>query len=36
MLTSPPPKAKFTEEQLANIRAGIDNMATSMSTMQGN
>jgi hypothetical protein len=32
----PPPKAKSTEEQLADIRAVIDNMVASMATMQGN
>jgi hypothetical protein len=36
MSTPPPPKAKSTDEQLADIRAVIDNMAASMATMQGN
>jgi hypothetical protein len=36
MATPPPSKAKSTEEQLADIRAVIDNLAASMATMQGN
>jgi hypothetical protein len=36
MTTPPPPKAKSTEEQLADIRVVIDNMAASMATMQSN
>jgi hypothetical protein len=36
MATPPPSKAKSTEEQLADIRAVVDNLAASMATMQGN
>jgi hypothetical protein len=36
MSTPPPPKAKSTEEHLADIHTIIDNMATSMAMMQGN
>jgi hypothetical protein len=36
MSTPPPPKAKTTNEQLADIHAVIDNLAASMATMQGN
>jgi hypothetical protein len=36
MSTPPPPKAKSTEEQLADIRTIIDNMAASMAAMHGN
>jgi hypothetical protein len=36
MATPPPPKAKSTEEQLADIHAIIDNLVASMATMQGN
>jgi hypothetical protein len=36
MSTPPPTTTKSTEEQLADIRAVIDNMAASMTTMQGN
>jgi hypothetical protein len=35
-MTPPPPKPKTTEEQIADLRAVIDNMAVSMATMQGN
>jgi hypothetical protein len=35
-MTPPPPKPKTTEEQIADLRAVIDNMAASMATMQGN
>jgi hypothetical protein len=36
MSTPQPPKAKCTNEQLADIHVVIDNMAASMATMQGN
>jgi hypothetical protein len=36
MTTPPPPKPKTTDEQIAELRAVIDNMAASMATMQGN
>jgi hypothetical protein len=36
MATSTPPKAKTVDEQIADLRAVIDNMAASMATMQGN
>jgi hypothetical protein len=36
MATPQPPKPKSVEEQIANLRTVIDNMAASMATMQGN
>jgi hypothetical protein len=36
MTTPPPTKPKTTDEQIAELRAVIDNMAASMATMQGN
>jgi hypothetical protein len=36
MVTPTPPKAKTVDEQIADLRAVIDNMAASMTTMQGN
>jgi hypothetical protein len=36
MATPTPPKAKTVDEQNADLRAVIDNMAASMTTMQGN
>jgi hypothetical protein len=36
MATSTPPKAKTVDEQIADLRAVIDNMAASIATMQGN
>jgi hypothetical protein len=35
-VTTPPTKTKTVEEQIAELRAVIDNMAASMATMQGN
>jgi hypothetical protein len=35
-MSTPPPKAKSTNEQLVDLRAVIDNMAASMATMLGN
>jgi hypothetical protein len=36
MTTSTPPSTKSVAEQIANLRAVIDNMAASLATMQGN
>jgi hypothetical protein len=35
-MTTPPIKTKTVEEQIADLRTVIDNMAASMATMQGN
>jgi hypothetical protein len=35
-MSTPPPKAKSTDEQLAELHTVINNMASSMATMQGN
>jgi hypothetical protein len=35
-MSTPPPKPKSAEEKIADLRVVIDNMATSMATMQGN
>jgi hypothetical protein len=35
-MPTPQPKPKTAEEQIADLRAVIDNMAASMATMQGN
>jgi hypothetical protein len=36
MTTSTPPTTKSVAEQIADLRAVIDNMAASLTTMQGN
>jgi hypothetical protein len=36
MTTSTPPSNKSVAEQIADLRAVIDNMAASLATMQGN
>jgi hypothetical protein len=36
MAAPQPPKLKTTDEQFAELRAVIDNLAASMATMQGN
>jgi hypothetical protein len=36
MTTSTPPSTKSVAEQIADLRAVIDNMAASLATMQGN
>jgi hypothetical protein len=36
MTTPQPPKSKSTDEQIAYLRAVIDNLVASMATMQGN
>jgi hypothetical protein len=36
MSTPTPPKAQTVAEQIADLRAVIDNMAASLATMQGN